>query len=67
MFGSTGADPARMRCDDALFVRCPPILHAALKRAAKHGTVTISPYLRDALIERLRADGISLGTDKVPS
>ena len=67
MFGKTGADPARMRCDDALFVRCSPILHAALKRAAKHGTVTISPYLRDALIERLRADGISLGTDKVPS
>ena len=66
MFGKTGA-AARMRCDDALFVRCPPNLHAALKRAAKHGTVTISPYLRDALIERLRADGISLGTDKVPS
>ena len=56
-----------MRCDDALFVRCPPILHAALQRAAKHSTVTISAYLRDALIERLRADGISLGTDKVPA
>ena len=64
MLGKTGADPARMCCDDALFVRCPPILRAALKRAAKHSSVTISGYLRNALIERLRADGISLDTDK---
>ena len=59
MLAQTGADPARVRCDDAIFIRCQPFLRAALKRAAKHSSVSISAYLRNALIERLRADGIS--------
>ena len=54
MLAQTGADPARVRCDDAIFIRCQPFL-----RAAKHSSVSISAYLRNALIERLRADGIS--------
>jgi hypothetical protein len=44
-----------------LQVRTPPQLSAALRIAAGRDLQTVSEYVRQAVIERLRADGIDPG------
>lgn len=44
----------------AIFVRCPPSLPAAVARAADRSMMNISAYVRGAVLERLRRDGIDL-------
>jgi hypothetical protein len=42
----------------ALFVRCPPELPAAITRAAEREMTTASAYVRSAVIDKLRRDGV---------
>ena len=42
-----------------LKVRCPPALPALVRRAAEQEMTTGAEYVRRAVIERLRADGIA--------
>jgi hypothetical protein len=44
----------------AIFVRCPPSLPAAVARAADRSMTNISAYVRGAVLEQLRRDGIDL-------
>ena len=60
---STGRAP-QPRCDDVIIARVPSALSQSLRRAAGGN---VSAYMRQALIERLRRDGINLDTDEVLS
>jgi hypothetical protein len=56
---STGRAP-QPRCDVLMALRMPAVLRRALKQASSNN----SAYLRRALLEKLRADGIDVGSDK---
>ena len=60
---STGRAP-QPRCDDVIIARVPSTLSQSLKRAAGGN---LSAYMRQALIDRLRRDGIDVRSDKVSS
>ena len=40
--------------------RCPPVLPVAIERGAAQNLMTASEYIRRSVIERLKADGISI-------
>jgi predicted HicB family RNase H-like nuclease len=42
-----------------LGVRCPPILHKAIVQAARRNLSNTSDYVRQVLVERLRAEGVN--------
>jgi hypothetical protein len=60
---STGRAP-QPRCDDVIIARVPSALSQSLRRAAGGN---LSAYMRQALIDRLRRDGIDVRSDKVSS
>jgi hypothetical protein len=43
-----------------MLVRCPPSLPAAVARAADRSMTSASSYVRGAVLEQLRRDGIDL-------
>ena len=47
--------------DDVIRFRCPPILPPAVKTAAARQMVSMSSYIRTAVVERLKNDGIDFG------
>ena len=49
-----------MRCDKLIQIRAPEMLAKALDSAADRWLTSRSDYVRAALIDRLRADGIDL-------
>jgi len=57
---STGRAP-QPRCDDIIIARVPSALSQSLKRAAGGN---LSAYMRQALIDRLRRDGINVSSDE---
>jgi hypothetical protein len=59
------ADRAHARCDDVICFRVPSALRKAVNLAAERDYRSESSYVRLALIERLRADGISLDISSV--
>jgi hypothetical protein len=54
----SSTDQARMRCADFFVVRCPTALRKALSLAADRNLCSASAYVRLAVLERLRAEGI---------
>lgn len=50
-----------MRFSEMLRVRCPATLPAAIEKAASKNLMTASEYVRRSVVDRLRADGISVG------
>ena len=60
---STGRAP-QPRCDDVIIARVPSALSQSLRRAAGGN---LSACMRQALIDRLRRDGIDVRSDKVSS
>jgi hypothetical protein len=56
---STGR--AQPRCDDVIIARIPSALSQSLRRAAGG---TLSAYMRQALIDCLRRDGINVSSDE---
>ena len=53
--------PERIHFDKTLQVRAPHALTAALDAAASKRLLNRSDYIRVALLDRLKADGIKLG------
>jgi hypothetical protein len=49
-----------MRCDTLIQIRTPETLAKALTAAADRRLTSRSDYIRGALLDRLRADGIDL-------
>ncbi len=45
---------------DLLRVRCPATLPPAIEQAAAQNLMTASEYVRRSVIDRLKADGVSL-------
>ncbi len=43
-----------------LQVRCPPTLPAAIEQAAAANAMTMSAYVRQSILERLKADGVHI-------
>jgi hypothetical protein len=43
---------------EAIHFRCAPSLPIAIRQAAKRRMISASAYMRQALVERLRADGV---------
>jgi hypothetical protein len=46
------------RCDRLIQIRAPEFLTKALDRAADRRLTSLSDYIRIALLDRLRADGV---------
>lgn len=46
------------RCDQLIQLRAPEFLRQALDRAADKRLTSRSDYIRTALLDRLRADGV---------
>jgi hypothetical protein len=49
------------RCDRLIQIRAPEFLTKALDRAADQRLTSRSDYIRTALLDRLRADGVEPG------
>lgn len=49
-----------LRCQEMMRVRAPSILVEAIDRAAHRGLLSRSGYVRQAVIDKLRADGVRL-------
>ena len=47
--------------DDLIRFRCPPVLPPAVKMAAARQMVSMSSYIRTAVVERLKKDGVDFG------
>jgi hypothetical protein len=56
-------NPVDLRFTELLRVRCPPALPAAIERGANKNLMTASEYVRRSVVDRLKADGISLGLE----
>jgi hypothetical protein len=54
-----------MRCDKLIQIRAPEMLARALDSAAYERLTSRSDYIRAALLDRLRADGIVLDFTEV--
>jgi hypothetical protein len=50
--------------DDVMRFRCPPILPSAVKMAAARQMVSMSCYIRTAVVERLKKDGVDVANMK---
>lgn len=50
--------------DDVMRFRCPPILPPAVRAAAARQMMSMSSYIRTAVVERLKKDGVNLSTFK---
>jgi hypothetical protein len=48
--------------DRIMRFRCPPVLPAAVKQAADKRMISTSSYVRQAIAERLRRDGVNLSS-----
>jgi hypothetical protein len=54
----TDDTPHRSRFETRLFLRLPESLHQAINTGADRELTTASEYVRRALVEKLRADGV---------
>jgi hypothetical protein len=45
-------------------LRCPSKLLPAVRRAASNQTISSSAYMRQAIVERLRRDGVDLDSQE---
>ncbi len=52
-----------LRFSELLRVRCPASLPAAIERGATKNLMTASEYVRRSVVDRLKADGISLSVE----
>jgi hypothetical protein len=57
---SAARRPRSSKFPSAMLVRCPPSLPAAVARAADRGMTSTSAYVRGAVLEQLRRDGIDV-------
>ncbi len=57
---ATAAKRNKPKFHSALFVRCPPSLPAAVAQAADRAMMSVSGYVRDAVLERLERDGVEV-------
>ncbi len=51
--------PFKPKYEDAILVRCPVALSRAMTQAAGLSMTSVSGYVRGAVLERLRRDGIN--------
>jgi hypothetical protein len=57
------AETSTERFPQRITLRCPPGLPAALQIAARQALTTPSEYLRRALLQAMRADGVHLDAE----
>ena len=55
------------RCDRLIQIRAPEFLTKALDRAANQQLTSRSDYIRVAILNRLKADGIDPGQPNLPA
>jgi hypothetical protein len=56
--------PSSSRSIDILRFRCPTALPAAVRRAARRRMLSNSAYMRLAIVERLKVDGIDIDSQE---
>jgi len=60
--GPGAAKRNKPKFSSVLFVRCPPMLSAAVAREADRAMESVSTYIRGALMARLERGGVDFNT-----